>query len=370
MMMEATMKCGKWPWSFWLLLKHPFWLVVFAILLLVGCEAAPQHVKGKTTFRLRSFSPDNNILSLDYCQDGSCCEPMLLDLHSGEGVTISSQDTDQRLSSGTYSPDGKYLVFVVKRKSEEYRWSQLGLYDVSTKSLKILTQTQSLKSVPSFSPDCKKIIYASPARERKSGKTTHSRWDIYELDTVTGNERQLTHYEFFMIGRPFYMPDGKQFIFSGDSPHYFQDKVGMEAAKAYRALFQDNRIFIMERGVNELKPAFINGPLTEDPQITRDGSRIAYIARSSEMNRAAEQQTRGYSYDIFTFDQGTHSRWTNIDLVDDNMSDRWMYHDYVMSLDGSLFAYSIENLKNRELKLWLMDINEKTNKQITISPVK
>lgn len=125
----------------------------------------------------------------------------------------------------------------------------------------------------------------------------------------------------------------------------------------------------MAPGANELKPAFVNGPLTKSSQVTRDGSRIAYIARSEDMNRAAGQQTRGFSYDIFTYDKGTHNRWTNIDLMNVNMRDRWFYHDYVMSSDGILFAYSIENFKNRELTLWLMDINEKTSKQITINPV-
>ena len=51
-----------------------------------------------------------------------------------------------------------------------------------------------------------------------------------------------------------------------------------------------------------------------------------------------------------------------------NLNDGYMGSGKIIK--SAIKKYGIENFKNRELTLWLMDINEKTSKQITINPVK
>lgn len=342
--------------------KHVFWSL-FCILILTSCNdiiAIKTHPKKKTTqLQLNGFSPDGKNLSFDKCRKHKC-EPTILEIDTGKLIKFNIQDKDLWLSSGRFSPDGGYIVFVVKRKSEKYRWSQLGKYDLTKHSLKILTKSKSYKAFPSFSPDGSKIIYASPGRERKRGATRHSRWDIYELEIQSGKEQQLTHYEFFLIGRPFYMPDGKQFIYSGDSPRFFNKKVGMEAIKEFKSSYRGNSIFRNGPGIETLKPVFMNGPLTMSPGITYDGAKISYIARSDEMNRADGIQTYGYKYDIFIFENGKHSRVTNL-------ASTFRLDDYVMSSDGKLIAYTSETKKKGTIRLWLIDLENDQKMEINLN---
>ncbi|MBU0484383.1 MAG: hypothetical protein KKB30_07715 [Proteobacteria bacterium] len=345
---------GRWKW----LLATGLFLIAFVLYLLTtthnGLIGQVFQPTEKVKMRLGGFSPDNRLLTYDFCR-GNNCYAGLLDLHSGKVTKLSPPDTDEWWSSGCFSPSGKYLVFVVNRKAENSRWSQLGLFDIATKSLTKLTHSQSLKEFPSFSPDEKRLIYAQANRERKSGQTRFSDWDIYELDIDTGQERRLTNYEFFLIGSPFYLPDGKKFIFSGDAPSRFLGKVGREANEAYKKLYQDNTIFILGNGADELRPAFTNGQLSHSPKVSMDGKRIMYKATSQDLNRLAGQPTLGYTYDLFMLEDGRHRRLTNL-----KSSLRGM----TMSSDGSLIAFFSEPEGNGEIELWLLDVLLNQSKRI------
>ncbi len=324
----------------------------------------------KIGIQLHGFSPDNRFLSFDLFR-GMSCFASLLDLHSGEVTKIIPPDPDEWWTSGSFSPSGKYLAFTVKRKSEKLHWSQLGIYDISKGTLKTLTHTQSFKAFPSFSPDEKRLIYSKPERERESGKTRYGGWDIYELDIASGQERQLTNYKFYMIGRPFYMPDGKRFIFSGDGGSNFEGKTKIEpytykdysknqdAKKAYKEKYKDNTIFILgEENAELLHPAFTNGPWTNGPNISIEGKRIIYQARSDEMDRAAGEKIGGYTYDIFMLENSQHRRLTKL---------KKSLGGYTMSPDGSLIAYTSKPEKDGETQLWLLDIEKDETKRVEIA---
>ncbi|MFH0785590.1 MAG: hypothetical protein V2B20_27095 [Pseudomonadota bacterium] len=314
----------------------------------------------KIGVQLHGFSPDNRFLSFDLFR-GMSCFASLMDLHSGEVTKIIPPDPDEWWTSGTFSPSGKYLAFTVKRKSEKLHWSQLGIYDISKGTLKSLTHTQSFKAFPSFSPDEKRLIYSKPERERESGKTRYGGWDIYELDIASGQERQLTNYKFYMIGRPFYMPDGKRFIFSGWGRSNYEgtdNKSNPELLKAYQKKHKDNTIFILGEENAELHPAFTNGPSTNGPKISRDGKSISYHARSDEMDRAAGEKIGGYTYDIFMLENGKHRRLTKLKKSLD---------DYTMSPDGSLIAYTSKPEKDGEIELWLLDVEKDETKRVEIA---
>lgn len=313
----------------------------------------------KIQIHLGGFSPDNRMIVYDFCRAENCYAG-LLDLQTGAVMKIVPPNSDEWWSSGSFSPSGKYLAFAVKRKSENSRWSQLGLFDLATGSLKMVTQSKALKEFPSFSHEEKQLIYAQANRERESGKTRFSDWDIYELDIESGQERRLTNYEFSLIGRPFYLADGKQFIFSGEAPSRFLGKVGAEAYHAYEDIYKENTIFIFGKKAKdtELQPAFVNGPYTCSPRISKDGQRIIYMGRSDELNRLAGQKTLGFAYDIFMLEGGQHRRLTNLGSS---------LSSYTMSLDGSLVAY-ISNLERKDnIQLWILDVNRNQSKQLEIS---
>lgn len=306
----------------------------------------------KIDFQINGFSPDNRYLSLNICSK-SGCRAILLDWRSGAYSVLEPSDPDEAWVAARYSPSGKYLAVAVKRKSDKFRTAQLGIIDTKTKSLHVLTNTPALKDAPSFSPDEKRLIFMYAGRERESGKTRFANWDIHELDIATGKQRALTNFKFFLIGKPYYLPDGKHFVFSGEGTNRFHDKVGIDAHHAYQEKYQDNRVFIRGPESTELTPAFVNGKSTSAPSVSRDG-KIAYVAITNEMDGIVG----GYfNYDIFLYADGKHRRLTKL---------KTMLYGMEISTDGTLIAYVSDPKRDRNKQLFVMSVADGQPKKIEL----
>jgi Tol biopolymer transport system component len=334
----------------------PFVFVLWLITLLCISPLAFAFQKSNKQAKIAigGFSPDNQLLSLDYCPNRQACYAILLDWRTGAVSKLTSPDPDQYWESGRFSPSGKYMAFSIKRKSDNFRTSQIGLYDVAAKSIRILTNTQTYKGFPSFSPDEKRLIFMQANRERESGKTRFSDWDVYELNIESKAVRRLTNYEFFLIDRPFFMPDGKRFIFSGEAPFNFVGDDGQKGHRAYLSKYQENTIFILGQENSGLQPAFTNGSVSISPRISRDGKRIAYVSRTNELDKLIGK----YNYDIFIFENGRHRRLTALKTSLTGMD---------MSSDGTMITFLSDPERNNENQLWLLDLSTGQYKRINVA---
>jgi len=179
-------------------------------------------------------------------------------------------------------------------------------WDGSTKQT--TTGTASIinfNTMPSFSPDGKKIIYAKAGirRERSLGRGKMlSKWDIYEIEIETKTVRRLTNFQFYDVSVPYYMPDGKRFVFWGVSPGTMR----MDDVRRYQAQYKDNWIFIMDGKNNELKPAIVHGSWTCEPSVTRNGD-ILFIGKTNELDGLPQSP---FNYDLFLMQNNKVTRIT------------------------------------------------------------
>lgn len=297
-------------------------LIVLLILGLVGNALGDEYKQ----FRLGGFSPDGGKLVLSYCTDRPSCKFGYLDIRSQVFSELVPKDPDQIWSPGGFSPDGSQIAISIRRKSENGRFAQLAIFDLGTHHLTELTSTPSYKSSPSFSHDGKKIIFAQSNRERESGKTRFSDWDIYELGRDGKNERRLTAFRFFSVTPPAYLRDDQRFIFSGDSPHGYVSPSGEQGYKPYKAQFLDNGVFVLPRsGEQRLIPFFTNGELSGLPVISADGTKIVYTARTDKLDGVSTR----FTYDLFLFDGKRHRRLSRLDSL---------IRDTALSADGAAVA--------------------------------
>lgn len=299
--------------------------LIFTVCILLGLNGGALGEEYKR-FRLGGFSPDGGKLVLSYCTDLPRCKFGYLDLRSQVFSELVPQDQDQIWSPGGFSPDGAQIVISVRRKSENERFAQLAIFDLGTKNLTELTNTPSYKSSPSFSHDGKKIIFAQSNRERESGKTRFSDWDIYELGRDGKNERRLTAFKFYAVTPPAYFRDDQRFIFSGEGPHGYVSPSGETGYKPYKAQFRDNEIFVLpSSGEQRLVPFLTNGEMSSLPVISADGAKIVYTARTDKLDGV---RTR-FTYDLFLFDGKEHKRLTRLDSL---------ISDTILSADGATVA--------------------------------
>lgn len=263
------------------------------------------------------LSPDNKLIVFGYCQGGTGQEKCDLGTYEiATGKVSRFIPTEYRFNaSPSYSRDGKRLTFVA---GEDTRYIYVAQSDGS--NAKRLTyyvpDSQGIKkdikydAMPTFSPDGNRVIFerASVWRERayplKGSMLSH--WDVYEVDLKSGTEKRLTHYEFYDMERPYYMPDGRRFIFSAIGPKTMPGQFPA-SAREYQEKYRGNNIFIMDGRKNELHPAFVNGKSSNRPSISNGGD-ILFTSITNEMDKLPDP----FNYDLFLYKNGKISRITKM----------------------------------------------------------
>jgi TolB protein len=110
-------------------------------------------------------------------------------------------------AEGSYSPDGKQIVFCSNRTGEE----DLELYvmDADGKNVRPLTHTPGCyNGGPFFSPDGKKVIFRSDRKKK-------DHLQLYVIDADGKNEKELTGDLNWVNWGPYWYKDGRHIIYAG-----------------------------------------------------------------------------------------------------------------------------------------------------------
>jgi Tol biopolymer transport system component len=250
----------------------------------------------------------------------------------------------------SYSRDGKLITFIAGQDNHR----NIFVMNADGSNVRQLTHDYNetsgevgkdvvamrLNATPSFSPDGKRVIFKRSAVKRVKPKYDDdpllpSRWDIYEIEIETGKERRLTNYEFYLISQPFYLLDGKQFIFSAEMSYVVPDSesgLNRKARDRYEDKYEFNAIFIMDGVNNELKPILKNGRHSGEPQIAREGA-VVFRSEVNEMDGIS--RVGGIYYGLFVFQNGRIKR-----VVKDPFSNL----RFTVSPDGEhvVFSFSMD----------------------------
>jgi len=160
-------------------------------------------------------------------------------------------DADGYDAEGSYSPDGKQIVFTSFRDGD----ADIYIMDADGKNARRVVQSKGYDGGPFFSPDGKRIIYRSDRKgndllqiyvnntygtaERaltnndfvnwgpfwhpdnthivySTSQHGHSNYEIYLMNVDTGAEERITYHDGF-DGLPVFSPDGKQLMWTSNS---------------------------------------------------------------------------------------------------------------------------------------------------------
>src|SRR5262249_7052198 len=111
-------------------------------------------------------------------------------------------DTPGYDAEGSYSPDGKQIVFTSFRDGD----AEIYIMDADGRNPRRITRAKGYDGGPFFSPDGKKILYRSDRKEN----------DLLQvfINTPDGkNERQLTNNEFVNWG-PYFYKDSRHIVYA------------------------------------------------------------------------------------------------------------------------------------------------------------
>jgi TolB protein len=212
-----------------------------------------------------SFSPDGKKIVFEYSsEDVPNTGIYIMDADGKNTIRLSAVDPPDLNPSGTlpgqfkdnrdtqpsWSPDGKWIVFVSYRdgNAEIYKMTPDG------KNQTRLTQNPAQDQEPSWSPDSKHIIFSSIV-----GSNEDPYAQLYVMDADGSNQIRLTDTAEGSNNYPVWSPDGKKIAFSSSRTGY-------------------SNIYVMnEDGTNQVN--LINSP-EEDfmPAWSPDGKYIAFCS--------------------------------------------------------------------------------------------
>src|SRR5262249_21776931 len=114
-------------------------------------------------------------------------------------------DADGYDAEGSYSPDGKQIVFCSKRDGN----LELFIMDADGKNVRQLTHApKCYNGGPFFSPDGKRVIL-------RSDRQKEDHLQLYVINTDGTGERALTDDLNWVCWGPYWHPDGKHIIYAG-----------------------------------------------------------------------------------------------------------------------------------------------------------
>jgi TolB protein len=134
-------------------------------------------------------------------------------------------------AEGSYSPDGKQIVFCSNRDGN----LELYIMDADGKNVRKLTNAPNCyNGGPFFSPDGKKVIFRSDRKEK-------DRLQLYVINADGTGEKALTNNDKWVYWAPYWYKDGKHIIYTGADhsdekarPNYDLHWMNIETGKTVR----------------------------------------------------------------------------------------------------------------------------------------
>lgn len=172
-----------------------------------------------------SFTHDGKAIVFARENGKSDTQIQTYDLHLG-ALALYVPPQGEMWTMPSCSPTGRKIVFVV-RSPDKYKHpgtTQIATMNIDGSEHRKLTNSGGYKANPAISYSGRTILYSKDGNMKGPSKS-----DIYEVDVITKVEKRITNFDFLVTLFLQYFPDGKQFVFSGESPSALPETQGAES---------------------------------------------------------------------------------------------------------------------------------------------
>ena len=244
----------------------------------------------------------------------------------------------------SWSPDGKRIAFASDR-DEHFDMPgglpncEIYVMDADGNNQRNLTNNPNDDSSPSWSPDGKRIAFASDRDGNRDGNRQNH--EIYVMDDDGNNQQRLTDNNFFDIA-PSWSPDGKRIAFMSRRDGHFIGEGGLTY-----------EIYVMDADGGNEQRLTENRKSASSPSWSPDGKQIAF---------SSDRKGDDVNYEIYVMDaNGNNQQRLTNNRVDDT-SPSW-------SPDGERIAFmSNPDGKHENYEIYVMDADGGNPQNVTNNP--
>lgn len=314
--------------------------------------------------RFGNFSPDGTKVVLNYRPMVDNEEGIsyigILEIATGKLQLIRPPEEYEMWYDGSFSPDGKEMVFSFLQQNEKLG---LAIFDLSTLTHHILVTSDTARKNASFSPDGNRLLYFKVEyAQTKYGKKSRGN-NVYEMDLTTKEENRLTNIRFGSgWAAPRYFPDGENYIFAAEFPYFGFDytEENKERQRKHREQYKDNYTYIFNRNIMQIEaiPAIMHKDHSHFADMSQDGQKILCIAMN-DLHKY--NQNEKYNYELFMYENSQMRQLTDL---------QWMIEDTALTPDGTQAVFVADTTPSRgsERKVYLYDIDKNITKEIALKP--
>lgn len=154
-----------------------------------------------------TYSPDGKFIVVAQASNNGKTDIYEYERATGDLQSVASHEDWDWLPS--YSPDGRFILFNSYRVDGQ---SDIHVFEKSTQTLRRLTDNAGYDAHAQYAPDGERIVFNRQRGTREEGGYI---FDLMVLDVKTGQETQLTDGE-YEEGYPAWAPDGRHIVYSSD----------------------------------------------------------------------------------------------------------------------------------------------------------
>ena len=241
----------------------------------------------------------------------------------------------------SWSPDGKRIAFMSDRDEHFNIPGGLPNYEIYVMDAdggnpQNLTNDPNSDSVPSWSPDGKRIVFSSDRDGNRDGNREN--YEICVMDADGNNQQRLTDNDFYDT-HPSWSPDGERIAFMSRRDGHFIGEFGLSS-----------EIYVMDADGKNTRRLTNNRKSDLSPSWSPDGKWIVF---------SADRKGDDVNYEIYVMDAdgGNQRRLTNNRVHDTSPS--W-------SSDGKRIVFS--SYRDGNAEIYVMDNDGGNQQNLTNNP--
>ena len=241
----------------------------------------------------------------------------------------------------SWSPDGKRIAFMSDRDGHFNILGGLLNYEIYVMDAdggnpQNLTNDPNGDSSPSWSPDGKRIVFASNRDGNRDGNREN--YEIYVMDADGNNQQRITDNDFYDT-HPSWSPDGERIVFISRRDGHFIGEFGLTS-----------EIYVMDADGKNTRRLTNNRKSDSSPSWSPDGKWIVF---------SADRKGDDVNYEIYVMDAdgNNQQRLTNNRVHDTSPS--W-------SSDGKRIVFS--SYRDGNAEIYVMDNDGENQQKLTNNP--